>query len=175
MQKEHITEKLVKRLQLKSSNSQNVILNKFENSKGKSAILKYYSFCVKNPKTGCNLYLTGFAVPVICVPLTAYKIVVEALIPTFKDLDVSDTRMHDSEIDLLIGSDYYWSVVEDENRRYSTAGLAAVNSKVGWLLSGPLNHGKDEDSAAVKLAMHTMIVGFNENYNASGSLSTQRY
>ena len=67
---EHITEKLVKRLQLKSSNSQNVILNTFGNSKGKSATLKYYSCCVKNPKMGCNLYLTGFAVPVICVSLT---------------------------------------------------------------------------------------------------------
>ena len=61
----YIAEKLVKKLQLEPKGEQNVILNTFGNSEGKSTVLKYYSFCLKNPKRGCHLYLTGFAVPVI--------------------------------------------------------------------------------------------------------------
>ena len=43
----------------------------------------------------------------------------------------------DDTIDLLIGSDYYWTVVMGEVLE-SEPGLVAVSSKLGWLVSGPL-------------------------------------
>jgi len=43
----------------------------------------------------------------------------------------------DESIDLLIGSDYYWTVVTGEIIG-SDHGLAAVSSKLGWLVPGPL-------------------------------------
>ena len=91
---------------LKANRSQNVVLNMFGSRDGKSMVLKDYSFCVKNPKSGCNLYLTDFAVPVICVPLKECNLdIVEASFPAFKDLDFSDIRTNDRQIDLLIGMD----------------------------------------------------------------------
>ena len=105
----YITENLVRKLKLKANRSQNVVSNTFGSRDGKSMVLKDYSFCVKNPKSGCNLYLTGFAVPVICVPLKECNLdIVEASFPAFKDLDFSDIRTNDRQIDLLIGMDYYW-------------------------------------------------------------------
>lgn len=41
-------------------------------------------------------------------------------------------------IELLIGSDYYWLFVTGETRR-GEEGPIAVDSKLGWLLSGPIN------------------------------------
>ena len=41
------------------------------------------------------------------------------------------------EIDMLIGADYYWSIVEDKIIR--GPGPTAVSSKLGFLLSGPTN------------------------------------
>ena len=170
----YITEKLVRLLKLNPNSSKNVVLNTFGDPEGKSVTLKDYSFCVKNPKRDCNLYLTGFAVPVICVPLTVYDVnVIEASFPLFKDLCFSDTELNTREIDLLIGMDYYWSVVEDENIRCDTEGLVAVNSKLGWLLSGPLRSSKENESSTVKLATHTMFISFNENEREVKELNNQ--
>ena len=41
------------------------------------------------------------------------------------------------EIDMWIGADYYWSIVEDKIVR--GPGPTAVSSKLGFLLSGPTN------------------------------------
>ena len=98
--------------------------------------------------------------PVICVPITAFKMdIVEASVPEIKELDLGVTCMGGQEISILIGSDYYWSVVHDENKRFGTEGLVAVNSKLGWLLSGPLKRDKDENTV---VEMHSMLVGLNE-------------
>ena len=44
--------------------------------------------------------------------------------------------------DLLIGSDYYWNFVTGETKR-GKEGPIAVNSKLGCLLSGPVNESVD--------------------------------
>ena len=41
-------------------------------------------------------------------------------------------------MDVRIGSDFYWQFVGSEIRQ-GNQGPVAVNSKLGWLLSGPLN------------------------------------
>ncbi|XP_065886645.1 uncharacterized protein [Dysidea avara] len=43
------------------------------------------------------------------------------------------------EIDVLIGSDFYWNIVT-EGLSYCDKGPIAINSKLGWLLSGPIYH-----------------------------------
>ena len=47
-----------------------------------------------------------------------------------------------SSTDLLIGSDYYWNFATGETKR-GEEGPIAVNSKLGWLLSRPLNETVD--------------------------------
>ena len=46
------------------------------------------------------------------------------------------TRSSNFEISLLIGVDYYWQFVGDHIVR--SEGLTAMQSKLGYLLSGPL-------------------------------------
>ena len=47
-----------------------------------------------------------------------------------------------SDIDVLIGSDYYWEVVTGNIVR-EIGGLAAVSSKFGWLVSGPVQNARN--------------------------------
>lgn len=61
-----------------------------------------------------------------------------------QELDLADrppldevSNSSDCTVDVLIGSDYYWEVIEGEIIR-GTEGLVAVLSKFGWLLSGPV-------------------------------------
>ena len=52
--------------------------------------------------------------------------------------------------------------MEGETKRCATEGLVAINSKLGWLLSGPYEW-NNQDSAAVNLATtHVLSIEFNE-------------
>ena len=80
--------------------------------------------------------------PRICSPLPRHV----ELNPcsNLQELDLADRppldeafNCSDSSVDVLIGSDYYWDVVDGEIIR-GAGGLVAVRSKFGWLLSGPV-------------------------------------
>ena len=107
----------------------------FGDTNGKLEVLEEFEFCVKNPKRGSKIYMKGYAVPVICSPLANQRVdVAEKLFPILKDLDLSDGKRGPHEIDLLIGADSYWTIIEGEIRRCNDEGLTAINSKLGWLL-----------------------------------------
>ena len=73
--------------------------------------------------------------PVICSPLP--KRIDVTKYPHLIDLDLADCSVIDQDsIDILIGSDYYWDIVTGESIR-GEFGPTAINSKFGWLLSGP--------------------------------------
>lgn len=57
--------------------------------------------------------------------------------PTIQKLELADYSDSTSRdvIDVLVGSYYYWSIVSGEVMKVKS-GLMAVNSKMGWLLSG---------------------------------------
>ena len=46
----------------------------------------------------------------------------------------------DSNVDVLIGSDFYWELVLGEVKRQEN-GLVAISSKFGWLVSGDVGVG----------------------------------
>ena len=64
--------------------------------------------------------------------------------------DDFDVTSNDT-IDIVIGSDYYWNVVNGEAVR-GESGPTAVNSKLGWLLSGPVG-GNSSDHVNSHLAI----------------------
>ncbi|XP_068690987.1 uncharacterized protein [Montipora foliosa] len=60
-------------------------------------------------------------------------------------LELADNFDNTESIDVLIGSDYYWDFVSGDSIK-GDQGLTAVNSKFGWLLSGPMS---DQSSSSV--------------------------
>ena len=118
-------------------------------------VLEKFEFCVKNPYM-IHEYMKGYDVPVICSQLANQRVdVAEKLLPILKDLDLSDGKRDTCEIDLLIGADYYWTIIEGEIRRCNDDGLTTINSKLGWLLSGLFN--EDEKNIAVELDKSNMM------------------
>ena len=59
-------------------------------------------------------------------------------------------------VDVLIGSDYYWSLVSGRVRRGST-GPIALDTKVGWILSGPAEGQNSEETITVH-PTHTLRI-----------------
>ena len=86
--------------------------------------------------------------PTICSPLPSK---VKVNYPHLEGLALADS-LDDScgDIDILIGSDYYWDLVSGETIR-GDSGPTAVSSKFGWLLSGPLRDSVTADSISSNL------------------------
>lgn len=60
-------------------------------------------------------------------------------------------KQMDREFDLIIGSEHYWDLVQNYNRR-SPDGLTAIPSKLGWMLHGPSKEATIKKSSSTNAA-----------------------
>ena len=91
------------------------MINKtFGNENENSPELKEYSFCVRGMSGVQNIYLRGFGFPLVCSSLSGQQIdFVKTMFPCLAPLDLAaDKGNGDSEIDLLIGANFYWYIIE---------------------------------------------------------------
>jgi hypothetical protein len=89
-----------------------------------------------------TLQLTALVVPSICNPLTSQPITSSGTsydhligLELADSADISDAL----EVDVLIGSDWYWRLATGQVIR-GDVGPTAIHTKVGWILSGPADH-----------------------------------
>ena len=112
-------------------------------------------------RDGRGQELELFTVPLICQPLTAQPI--DLCATKYKhlvDLDLADASNNEEvslEIDLLIGSDCYWTLVTGEIRR-GEAGPVAIHTRLGWVLSGVAPALRETDTSHSFLTTHVLRV-----------------
>ena len=89
-----------------------------------------------NTKEGPPLLFKLLTVPLICSQVSAVPI--EFCHKTYNylnSLELADTP-DGEEAELLVGSDYYWTVVTGETVRGGVDGPVALQTRLGWVLSG---------------------------------------
>lgn len=139
-QRSYITDSLRSRLQLKSLKTEKLNLNTFGESKFKKQSCDVVNLQLRKSEHDDPITISALTFPVICSPLPAKACTSYAHLD---GLELADELCSSgSSTDLLIGSDYYWNFVTGETKR-GEEGPIAVNSKLGWLLSGPLNETVD--------------------------------
>ena len=135
-QRSYVTDSLKSKLGLSSTSSETLHLNTF----GENAYRKQRCQVVTLPlktKTDEFVEISALNFPVICSPLT--KRVNIDRYPHLRYLELADhSEPGEESIDILIGSDYYWDLVTNEIIQ-GEFGPTAINSKFGWLISGPTN------------------------------------
>ena len=74
-------------------------------------------------------------------------------------LDLADYSEGETswEVDMLIGSDYYWDIVTGGVSRGSH-GPVAIHTKLGWVLSGPLPSEKLVECSTNLVTTHVLRV-----------------
>ena len=88
---------------------------------------------------GLRIYLSGFSVPVVSVSVNRQKVkFVKSNYSFLKNLKLADESLHKENIDVLIGEDFYWDIVNSSVKRGNGVAPVALGSKLGWSLSGPL-------------------------------------
>jgi len=86
---------------------------------------------IQSPYSNITFSITSL---VICSPLP--QLVDPSAFSHLASLQLADTNDSTQQIDVLIGSDHYWSVVTGETI-VGDSGPIAMNSRLGSLLSGP--------------------------------------
>ncbi|XP_065896345.1 uncharacterized protein [Dysidea avara] len=88
-------------------------------------------------RTGELVPISALIVPTIATPLRNAVKLNTTQLPYLSGLPLAHPITQDDsfKISLLIGTDYYWDLVEDHIRRN---GPTAMSSKLGYFLSGPL-------------------------------------
>ena len=89
----------------------------------------------------------------ICSSLPNLQRVNLSQFPGLLKLDLADPPSCAAKgIDVLIGSDYYWTIVGEEVIQ-TDGGPTVIKSKLGWLLSGPMNASVHPDNTITHLAL----------------------
>ena len=73
------------------------------------------------------------------------------------DLITSDTISNDGKLDILEGVGYYWSLITDDIIRLNER-LVAIWSKLGYILSGPVDSGDTQSNSHIANCVHIMKV-----------------
>ena len=139
-QRSNVTDSLQSRLQLKPLKTEKLNLNTFGESKFKKQSGNVVNLQLRKSEHDDPITIAALTFPVICSPLPTKVCTSYAHLD---GLELADEPCSSGRsIDLLIGSDYYWKFVTGETKR-GKEGPIAVNSKLGWLLSGPINETVD--------------------------------
>ena len=153
-QTSYISNRLKNSLGVQPVNKQSLLVKTFGNDSPKlmSCDLVQISITVTD---GLELYVNAFSVPVICSPISnqAVEVALEKY-PHLNGSDLADNSSpsSDVDIDILIGADFYWNFVSNESRRSEGRGPVAPSTRLGWVLSGPIDNLSEESSSTTNFA-----------------------
>eukprot|EP00795_Rhopilema_esculentum_P001251 gene1251-biopygen9956 len=133
-QRSYISEETVKELGLEVEKTETVYLNTFGSNKYEK---KSCDRVTVNLEVGDEILpLTVLSSPHLCLPLSTPIDV--SCYPHLQGLQLADSYATcEKRIELVIGVDYYYRIVQGEVRKGGN-GLVAISSKLGWLLCGPV-------------------------------------
>ena len=153
-QRSYVTDGLKSRLGLKSTRTEMLHINTFGEKSFRKQKCDVLTLQLGD-RNNESVKMSVLSFPAICSPLPTR--VNANRYPHLQGLHLADCSDSQDAIDVLIGSDYYWDLVTNEIVR-GDFGPTAINSKFGWLLSGPT-----EFATSSELTVTNLIISGNNN------------
>ena len=147
----HATNRLRQLLKLSTMHTETLVIKMFGAEGGRIQTCDVVSLGMK-PRSGTDLELSLLTVPMICEPLSGQPVnFARERFHYLADSNLADNSSYGDthDISILIGADQYWSVVT--GNVLHGRGPTAIETKLGWVLSGPVP-GYDLVESAVNLA-----------------------
>ena len=88
------------------------------------------------------MLINAYEVELICGPIKNQTIeIAQQCYPHLQGLPLADHSRGDEdlEIDVIIGADHYWSVVQNHVVKGELHGPVAIRTRLGYVFSGPVN------------------------------------
>ena len=157
-QKSYLTQRAKDSLALSVDCKKYLSIAAFGSRKGKPKQCEIVHLAIRT-KHGGSQVIQVFVVPHICDPVSSHATTTYAEIyDHLSRLHLADVdRDGAMEIDLLIGSDFYWEFVTGETLRCGS-GPVVIKTTLGWVLSGPTGAAEQESSAVSLVNAHTLRV-----------------
>ena len=140
-QRSYVSKRVADKLGLETVQTDNLVIATFGAEKQRVKAVNLVKLTVRKEETNFERNMNVYAVPKICSELKSQDIEsVKKRYPHLNGIEFADHKAEDGvmEIDLLIGSDYMWDFLNDETIRGESGQPVAISTKVGWLLSGPV-------------------------------------
>ena len=137
----YITERLKNKLKLRTIRQEGVIIERFASDEGLVKTLDVVQLCVPAKNGKYSIYVEALCMPHLCSPLRNPKIqVIKEKYEYLRNIPVDFAALDGpSEISVLVGLDYYYSIVTGNLVKGEGAGPVAIESILGWILCGPTN------------------------------------
>ena len=141
LERTFISERVTKILKLTRERKENISLNTFANSVSKDSLVDRVKLNIlpRVENKNKSFEISALCLPLICLPLKKQPLNYVQNLPEFAELNFADTGDAGNEIDLLIGSDFYWSLVTGNVKALEKSSLAAIETKLGWVFSEPVD------------------------------------
>ena len=154
-----MTDRLVDSLSLNCHHTETMIIKTFGSSNGSKQACKEAHVGLKL-KDGGMLELSLLSVPLICDSFSCQPITyVQENLAHIASLSLAD-HSYDQELDIdnvLIVSDQYWKLVTGQVVSKGKGPIAA-DTKLGWVLSGPISEESYPDSGINVATTHSMTI-----------------
>ena len=160
-QRSYVTTHVQKVLHIRKSHSESMVIKTFGSEWGEKKVCDVVrlEFITSDNEP---LVLPLVVVPHICDRVSVQPI--DASRMSYKHLaglelaDSGDVGSH-LEIDILIGSDFYWELVTGRVVK-GDSGPAAIETRFGWVLSGPTEGLKEETAVNLVSSSHMLRVDY---------------
>ncbi|XP_069118844.1 uncharacterized protein [Argopecten irradians] len=165
-QNSFMSEDLAKELNIETTGTTNMKIAAFGGSESQIRHLKTARIYIESV-SGERIPIEVVILPKIAAPIEMKARINAAKLPYLRGLQLAHPVTHHEKfnINLLIGADYYWSIVQDKVIRGS--GPTAVKSKLGYLLSGPIITHKNSTTVASSMGfMNTAIMNILINHKS---------
>ena len=164
-QRSFMTARLAAELNVKVTKKEAIQLSAFGDT-GKNVRYLESATIELQTDNGEKIAINALIVPDIAVPLQNYMTKSITHLPYLRGLKLAHPlNTNDKfEIDVLVGADFYWEIVQDEIIRGD--GPTAVSSRIGYLLSGPVTHTQSSASSVLLniISSHQQEERFVENF-----------
>ena len=152
-QRSYVVNRVRDILKLPTQRTETLVVKTFGSDAGLSQVCDL----VNVARGGDEITMPLLAVPTICEPICGQPITLASRwYPYLSVLDLADHSDTESRLDvgILIGADLYWSVVTGRTRQGN--GPTAIETKLGWVLSGPATGLSCESTSMGLFSCHTL-------------------
>ena len=164
-QRSFITERAAKGLQLSNKTEETINLSTFGANSPDQRRLNVAQFKLHTMDDKEFVALEALVIPEIGAPLRNHATKNIKDLPHLKGLKLAEPCIAEdmSNIDVLIGADFYWSIVGETVVK--GPGPTAVSSRIGYLLSGPTKADKRQSPTTANATILHVIADHREGDN----------
>lgn len=175
--KSYVTRRLRNKLGLPSTGSETVLIKTFGNNEASLKKCDIVQFALECPDQ-LTVFVYAYEVDLVCGPIANQTIeVAQQSYPHLHGLPLADCSQGEEEleVDIMIGADYYWSIVQNHVVREKLHGPVALCTRLGYVLSCPVKvlGASQQSSVNMSHVMKTECHVVKENSDADASLKEE--